>query len=251
MDIPTGYCSTQGNIQADEWIDYVGLEQIDNTTDGSGGGYKDYTSLDPAELSRNNTYTIYFSIGYSGIWWNEYWSIWIDYNQDGDFNDVDELIVQGGPHTHPNMIQANFTVPSHAKDCYTVMRVSMKYASVSTSCETFTWGEVEDYKIKILPAAKSGLANNENRFANAIDISETSPEQFVLFPNPAKDIITITNIGNADFSAVIHNSSGILVKIVNIYGEKSNINIGDLPSGIYNIKLDVGQKTISRRFVKQ
>ena len=251
MDIPTGYCSTQGNSQTDEWIDYVGLEQIDNITDGSGGGYKDYTSLDPAELSRNNTYTIYFSIGYSGFWYSEYWSIWIDYNQDGDFEDTDELIVQGGPHAHPNMIQANFTVPSHAKDCYTVMRVSMKYASVSTPCETFTWGEVEDYKIKILPATKSGVANNGNRFTNTIDISETSPEQFVLFPNPAKDIITITNIGNADFSAVIHNSSGILVKIVNIYGEKSNINIGDLPSGIYNIKLDVGQKTISRRFVKQ
>ena len=86
---------------------------------------------------------------------------------------------------------------------------------------------------------------------NAIDISETSPEQFVLFPNPANDIITITNIGNVNFSAVIHNSSGILVKIVNTYSERSNINISDLPSGIYNIKFDVGQKTISRRFVKQ
>ena len=57
----------------------------------------------------------------------------------------------------------------------------MKYNGVPSSCESFTYGEVEDYKVNIV--ASSGLEEN-------------LLEQVTLYPNPTQDNITL-NFGAA------------------------------------------------------
>jgi hypothetical protein len=42
-------------------------------------------------------------------------------------------------------LTSTFTVPTSALAGTTRMRVSMKYNAAQTACETFAYGEVEDY----------------------------------------------------------------------------------------------------------
>jgi len=52
--------------------------------------------------------------------------------------------------TGSSTVSGSFTVASGV-DIVTRMRVSMKYSGAPTSCETFTYGEVEDYTVNISP----------------------------------------------------------------------------------------------------
>ncbi|HMT78227.1 MAG TPA: M12 family metallo-peptidase, partial [Saprospiraceae bacterium] len=135
------YCVSKGNNSAYEWIDRVALVGINNIT-GSNNGYGDYTALN-ANLTAGTTYTMTLSAGMNGSY-REYWTVWIDYNQDGDFLDSGEKITNFSS-TSTGNINRSFKVPTTAKNGTTRMRVQMKYSAYSTSCETFSYGEVEDY----------------------------------------------------------------------------------------------------------
>jgi hypothetical protein len=73
------YCTSKGT-PADEYIDYVSIGGINNTTAGN-AGYGNFTNLVGNLPYGSNT--ILFSAGFSGTAYTEYWKIWIDYNQNG------------------------------------------------------------------------------------------------------------------------------------------------------------------------
>ncbi|MGG5488433.1 GEVED domain-containing protein, partial [Gaetbulibacter sp. PBL-D1] len=84
----------------------------------------------------------------TGTTYNEAYSVWIDYNRDGDFNDAGEQVWTQSP-TQTTPVSGTFTIPTNAVENATRMRVSMKYNGVPTACESFTYGEVEDYTVVI------------------------------------------------------------------------------------------------------
>lgn len=142
----TNYCSSQGNNVGDEFIGTVQLGSIDNTS-GSNGGYADYTSLS-TDLSKGAQATITITPTWTGTVYAEGYAVWIDYNQDNDFDDAGELVYSSAA-TTSTPISGSFTVPTAATDGATRMRVSMKYNGIPSPCETFTYGEVEDYTVNI------------------------------------------------------------------------------------------------------
>jgi subtilisin-like proprotein convertase family protein len=82
--------------------------------------------------------------------------LWIDYNQDGDFDEVNEYYpfsVFSSP-----ILGGTFTVPSTAKNGITRLRIACQRNAVPTAneyCGGYTYGEFEDYKITI----SGGVAN--------------------------------------------------------------------------------------------
>jgi len=144
---PLNYCDSNGNSVSDEYIARVQLGSIDNVTGGTSGGYADNTSIS-ASLIKGASATITVTPTWSGTAYSEGYSVWIDYNQDGDFSDSGEQVwTQSASKTTP--VSGTFTVPSGAINGATRMRVSMKYNAVPTSCEAFSYGEVEDYTVTI------------------------------------------------------------------------------------------------------
>ena len=137
----TTYCASKGNSVVDEYIDYVALNGMTNTT-GANAGYGNFTSL-VANLPYGSN-TIVYSAGFTGSAYTEYWSIWIDYNKNGTF-ETSEKVASGSSSSSGNL-SSTFTVPTTASAGNTRMRVQMKYGSTSTACETFSYGEVEDYQ---------------------------------------------------------------------------------------------------------
>ncbi|PHQ30813.1 M4 family metallopeptidase [Leeuwenhoekiella nanhaiensis] len=141
---PVEYCTSQGNSVADEYIGRVQLGSIDNTS-GASSGYTNHTAIS-TELTRGSAATITITPVWRGTVYAEGYAVWIDYNQNGSFTDNGELVFSRAASTSTS-VSGSFTVPASALDGSTRMRVSMKYNGIPSSCETFSYGEVEDYTI--------------------------------------------------------------------------------------------------------
>lgn len=148
------YCNSNSTNTNFEYIDRVQLNTLNNNNSGAGTtsiGYSNFTS-NPSlttDLVGGTQYTITITT----IWptateYEEAYSVWIDYNRDGDFIDPGEQVFSLTP-TNTTPVSGSFTVPIDINYGSTRMRVSMKDTGVPTSCETFTYGEVEDYTVNL------------------------------------------------------------------------------------------------------
>ncbi len=150
---PIVYCDSQGGDDAYDYIAGVVFGAINNPSTAS-GGYTDFTALN-TDLDLNSTTTITLTPGFQGTSYTEYWRVWIDYNQDGDFTDPNELAYDIGVASE-NVATGTITVPTDALTGATRMRVSMKYydatddSTLPEPCANFAYGEVEDYTVTIL-----------------------------------------------------------------------------------------------------
>ncbi len=77
------YCTSKGTNTTHGYIKKVSMETINNTS-GNNGGYADFTAQS-ATLLRGATYTIELTPGFNPNFYLEYWTVYIDYNQNGVF----------------------------------------------------------------------------------------------------------------------------------------------------------------------
>ena len=136
------YCASLGNSASTEWIQKVDLGTYSNNS-GSNGGYGDFTAS-TISVESGQLYNITLTPGFSNRSRREFWRVWIDYNMDGDFLDSGEEVYAAN--AKKNTVNGSFTIPT-GLDGETRMRVSMKYNATPTSCEQFSYGEVEDYTL--------------------------------------------------------------------------------------------------------
>lgn len=154
--VQLSYCESKGNSVADEYIGRVVLGDINNNS-GPNGGYGNFTSL-TTDLAKGSSNAITITPVWTGTIYNEGYAVWIDYNKDGDFGDAGEMVwSRSASKTTP--VSGSFTVPASAATGATRMRVSMKYNAIPTSCETFSYGEVEDYSVNITAGGGSSCTN--------------------------------------------------------------------------------------------
>ena len=166
----TTYCDSKGNKVTDEWINKVECESI-NKTSGANNGYADFTSISTV-LNKDNNTTIKITPGWSGTVYSEGYSVWIDYNQDGDFTDSGEQVFTHVA-TKDTPIEGTFIVSTSALEGQTRMRVSMKYNGIPTSCETFDYGEVEDYTVDIQNSGDTQAPTDPTNLTSS-NIAQTS-----------------------------------------------------------------------------
>lgn len=234
----TTYCASKGNSVVDEYIDYVALNGMTNTT-GANAGYGNFTAL-VANLPYGSN-TIVFSAGFTGSAYTEYWSIWIDYNKNGTF-ETSEKVVAGSSSSSGNL-SSTFTVPTTALAGNTRMRVQMKYGSTSTACETFTYGEVEDYTVNI------GASAITTAIGDATIADESNVFDFDMYPNPTENTLSIRMLDNRSVSYQIFNLMGQSLKTGKL--SQQDINVADLASGLYILEVNDGQKAITKKFAKR
>ncbi len=152
--VQLNYCSSNGDNASDEFIGKVAFGSIDNTSGAGSGGYSDFTSLS-TNLGLGQTYTLSVSPTWTGTVYNEGYSAWIDWNKDGDFTDAGEQVWTQSP-TNSASVSGSITIPATAAIGATRLRVSMKYNALPTACESFRFGEVEDYTVNIVDGNGGG-----------------------------------------------------------------------------------------------
>ncbi len=240
------YCASSGNRTTYEWIDYVALGGMTNST-GANGGYGDFTSK-VATIAKGSAQQITLSAGFSSTAYTEFWKVWIDYNQNGTFENNEEVAT--GSSSSAANLTGDFTVPSNAITGQTRMRVSMKYNAAPTSCEAFGDGEVEDYTVNITNTT-TAIASTD---ITSIDSTELGNEgisfDFAMYPNPAtQNTISINLTGAKNVSYTIKNMLGQTVKSNSL--SNTSIYIGELQSGLYLVEISDGQKSITKKLLKQ
>ncbi len=218
--IDLDYCQTKGDDATEEWISNVHLGQINNTT-ASDGGYGDYTTVSTV-LGQNQTYTISLTPDFPGSSFSEVFRVWIDYNQNGNFNDAGEIVYASG--TTTTTTTGTFTVPAAATLGSTRMRVSMKFSSAASQCQNpFNYGEAEDYCVEII----------EYDSTNSILSTELNLNVTV-YPNPFTDItmLEFSNTANENYTLDIMDVQGRVVQNYSVINtgrvliEKKNLTAG-------------------------
>ncbi|MGE0076386.1 MAG: endonuclease [Bacteroidales bacterium] len=139
------YCTSKGSNYSYEWIASVTVGSLTNSS--SAAGYTDFTSK-TFNATAGSSYSVSLVPGFASSTYSEYWKIWIDLNGDGDFDDTNENVFDAGA-TSKTTVTGTLTIPSGTAAISTRMRVSMKYNGSQTACETFSYGEVEDYTVVI------------------------------------------------------------------------------------------------------
>jgi chitodextrinase len=226
------YCTSKGNSVADEKIGRVQLGTINNPSTG-GTGYTDFTSIS-SNVTRNTAYTITITPSWTSTAYSEGYGVWIDYNRDGDFVDAGEQVWTKAIST-TTPVSGTFTIPTTATLGATRMRVSMKYNGIPTSCETFSYGQVEDYTVNIVSTVRGNI--------------QSKTDLISLYPNPLHgNNLNITNVeDNTEYRIInILGAEIVLGKI-----ENGQITLDNIPSGVYFVIIKTEGEDISKRFVKQ
>jgi hypothetical protein len=147
---PPQYCASKGVAPWEYAIGNVKLGALNITSDKFKDintlGYSDYTNLGTT-IVKGQTYPLSITplLSWIGNLPNVYCRVWIDFNQNKTF-EANELVLEK---TNANPLTVNFLVPTTATIGTTRVRVSLKFGSYPTACETFDKGEVEDYLVDI------------------------------------------------------------------------------------------------------
>lgn len=141
------YCASQSNNASEEWIANVTVGTLNHST-GSDGGYGDHTGQSTV-LSLGNSYPIALTPGYSGLAYEEYFTVWVDLDQDGTFGTTGELLYTSPAAT--TTMNGTIAIPTWAAPGSTRMRVIMVYdAAAGSGCENgYDYGETEDYCVTL------------------------------------------------------------------------------------------------------
>src|SRR6056297_3365466 len=237
------YCESYGNNTNYEWIDLVELGSINNTTSAD-GGYGDYTNLS-TDLTRGSNVTIYISAGFASSSYTEYWHVWIDFDQNGTFDSDEEMV--SGSSSSADKLSASFDVPTDAVLGQTRMRVTMKYNSAATACESFSYGEVEDYTVNITDNSTNYILSNRD----AMELGN-APAGLEIYPNPANSFVNVQiNEGERNSTVSIYNTQGSLVKIVPVNSDFKEIDVSDLQGGVYILKVADERLPLVKQFIKK
>ncbi|MEH6536949.1 MAG: immunoglobulin-like domain-containing protein [Psychroserpens sp.] len=175
-DVQLNYCGSASTNVNDEYISRVQLNTIDNVSGAQ--FYTDFTGVSTT-VTKDTQYTISVTPTWTGTVYSEGYAVWIDYNRDGDFTDAGEQVWSQAA-TQNTSVSGSFTIPSGAVESSTRMRVSMKYNGIPTSCETFTYGEVEDYTVVIEgsgPDITAPVITLNGASALSLDLGDTYSEQ--------------------------------------------------------------------------
>lgn len=139
------YCSAESRDKEYEYIKEVSLSGMTNTSEAA--LYSNFIGHSP-KMFRETAYTLTMTPGFtSPDTYPETWHVFIDWNQDGDFNDASEKYYAGVSETAVNL---SITPPATARTGLTKMRVTMDYFGGSANaCSNVSSGEIEDYMVYI------------------------------------------------------------------------------------------------------
>ncbi|WP_170254552.1 GEVED domain-containing protein [Phaeodactylibacter luteus] len=137
------YCYAYGS-SATTWIDRIALGNIDNVS-GNNFGYGDFTAQTTTVVP-GGSYQAFLKAASTQGASNVFWRIWIDRNQDNDFNDGGELIFEGSGGNN-STLNASLAIPGNTTPGATRLRISMSPTSYSQPCSVNGEREVEDYQV--------------------------------------------------------------------------------------------------------
>lgn len=181
--------------------------------------------------SANTNLQITFATGYT---YNTY--VWIDFNDNFIFDTSELVATNVSDATNPTTLNATFLMPTGATLGLHTMRLGTSDFEQSTPnpCYTSSYGVYLDFKLNVQPA---------------LSTDSFDPSNFKAYPNPVKDIFTISN-NNTITEVTVFNLLGQQVLSAKPNSNVSHINMSGLTSGTYLIKVISDNQVKSIKVIK-
>ena len=226
------YCTPNPTAVDGYGITNVTIGSINNTTQIEPGNYGDFhEQIINFEQGSGTGYSLAFDT-------NNYqynFVIWVDWNNDFDFDDVGEKVVTGIVLASPTPVNilGPFNIPANTILGLHRIRVSIQYYSPVTPCFSGDFAAFEDYSINITP----GLGVNQFEAAKVS-----------YYPNPVIDVLHLKS--DSDISNI---------EVCNLLGQKvqskvfdaTTLDLSNLASGTYLVKFTSDTLQQSIKVVKQ
>jgi len=150
----TGYCIPAPSSVDGLGITNVSFSTVNNTTGAESGNYGDY-SAQVGNVVQGNTTNV--NITYqAGATYDT--KIWVDWNNDLDFDDVGEDVYTGvSLSNNPTTLMASFIVPIAAPLGQHRMRIGGRDLGAPTPCYVGTWGTYEDYTVNVVAPSADAM----------------------------------------------------------------------------------------------
>jgi hypothetical protein len=219
--IDNTYCPSVADDATAEWIGNVTIGTINNTS-GSDDGYGDYTGQSTL-LNIGATYPISLDPEFALFPYNEWWRVYIDLANDGQFQAGDLVFDSGNATT--NTVTGALTVPPTALPGPTRMRVVMKYnGSPANGCEDgYDYGETEDYCVTLNSTVGMDALSDGSRIT--------------AYPNPTDRVLFIDVAGplanSGALSIDVLDQSGRLVRSGAVLQGRTSVSTAFLAEGMY------------------
>ena len=243
--IDLDYCESQQFFNNnDAFISKVEINSFSNTSGENDMGYENFTVPTPEEIAIGDDFTL--TVEVSEFNDGSKLKVWMDLDQDGNFENseilADESISSG-------TLTTDISVPNSALTGITRIRISygisnnpnasINLTSCVTSTSQFIDGEAEDYCINLLESTST-----DDQLKN-ISLST--------FPNPFQNTVHIK--GDFPFGKKyelkILNIMGETISIVDDFSMSDEINLSNIPSGVYFLQIEDGEVSYQARVVKQ
>lgn len=203
------FCSFTTKEIGDEWIQSVEIIDVfENVSGVSENGYSSFFGQFEIELYAEEEYSLVLSPGHSGIMYAEYFSAFIDYNQDGEFGENETIFSSEFGTMQP--VSEDFTVPQNAVDGITRMRIVMRFGQVNGPCDEFgfDFGEIEDYCVLINGDTDCPTDLN----TTVTDTTETTLTfEFNQHPQIDSYVVLLREKGNVEFDTIISSNNEVIV----------------------------------------
>ncbi len=214
------YCIPELDCSDNDMITNVTFQEIDNTTVCSPNGYGDYTAL-AAVVQSGGAYPISVSVGDG--WSNESVSVWIDFNENGTF-DQDEFFYIGTG--SDEALTGTISIPAALADGNYRMRV--RVAAVGPATATWDmacddeqgYGETEDYTVTV---------------DGVMGVNDNASSTFTYYPNPMNEVLNITSKMDVE-SISVYNVLGQEV-LGNKHFADGKVDVSTLPAGTFVVRL--------------
>jgi len=222
------YCTAGATNTSYEKISNVTFANITNNSTAT-AGYEDFTAV-TGNVNAGQAYT--FTATFSGTSYDaDQVLVWIDYNQDGDFDDSGEQVLVTAKKKSP--WTGSITIPASALAGKTRMRVRLHDSSLTpnaTPCGTSSFGQVEDYSLNI----------------GQLAVSDVKKNNISVYPNPATDVLNISNVSSKT-KFEIFNIGG---QLVNQGTTDGKVNVSKLTKGVYILTVESNGEKSQTKFIK-
>ena len=226
------YCPAGSLSTNYERISNVTFADINNDSEGT-AGYEDFTAVE-GNVTAGQTYD--FSASYTeGGYPSDQVTVWIDLNNDQDFDDEGEKVLELEPSVSPWV--GSITIPSTATAGKTRMRIRLQDYSIGgieSPCGNAGFGQVEDYTLNI----------------GTLAVSDVRKDAVKVYPNPVIDVL---NIDAADKvkSVQVFDLTGKVVSSHTLNAVKNQINLNKLTPGVYVVTIVTEKGTQSVKIIKK
>lgn len=220
-----GHCCGYGIYLVQFNVGFNPAYGFSNYSDGAEEGYQDYSCQYNDSIVGGTNYPIVIRTGIDNP---QDTRVWIDFNNDGVFDDS-EIVFESLNSYNPT---GNIIIPSTGIVWDTPLRMrvlSDEVGATLSSCSDLTRGQVEDYAIKITEPEIDTTSIIENNL-NSISI----------YPNPSNGVVNINNTYNSIRSVQILAIDGQLIKKVNLENASltTQLVLSELSNGVYLLNVE-------------